>query len=82
MFGSVVRGSARPGSDLDLQVEFPASPIFEQVIDLKLELEDLVTRRGLLAELRQCIDDEAIPLALAAPIAAFPTVQTSGRQAG
>ena len=72
VFGSVVRGSARPGSDLDLQVEFPASPSFEQVIDLKLELEDLVTRRGLRAELRQCIDDEAIPLALAAPIAAFP----------
>lgn len=29
VFGSVVRGSARPGSDLDLLVEFPGSPSFE-----------------------------------------------------
>ena len=72
VFGSVVRGSARPGSDLDLLVEFPASPSFEQYIDLKLELEDplsvpvdLVTRRGLRAELLQCIENEAIPLAFA-----------------
>ena len=41
VFGSVVRGVARPGSDLDLLVEFPASPSFEQVLDLKLALEDL-----------------------------------------
>jgi predicted nucleotidyltransferase len=70
VFGSVVHGSARPGSDLDLLVEFPASPSFEQFMDLKLALEDLlsvpvdlVTRRGLRAELRQRIEDEAIPLA-------------------
>ncbi|MBM5786088.1 MAG: nucleotidyltransferase family protein [Cyanobacteria bacterium K_DeepCast_35m_m1_288] len=69
VFGSVVHGSARPGSDLDLLVEFPASPSFEQVMDLKLALEDLlgipvdlVTRRGLRAELRQRIEDKAIPL--------------------
>ena len=70
VFGSVVRGSARPGSDLDLLVDFPASPSFEQYMDLKLALEDLlsvpvdlVTRRGLRAELRQRIEEEAIPLA-------------------
>ena len=70
VFGSVVYGSARPGSDLDLLVEFPASPSFEQCMDLKLALEDLlsvpvdlVTSRGLRAELRQRIEDEAIPLA-------------------
>ena len=70
VFGSVVRGSAGPGSDLDLLVEFPASPSFEQYMDLKLALEDLlrvpvdlVTRRGLRAELRQRIEQEAIPLA-------------------
>jgi len=69
VFGSVVHGSARPGSDLDLLVDFPASPSFEQVMDLKLALEDLLgvpmdlmTRRGLRAELRQRIEDEAIPL--------------------
>ena len=61
---------ARPGSDLVLLVEFPTSPSFEQYMDLKLALEDLlsvpvdlVTRRGLRAELRQRIEDEAIPLA-------------------
>ena len=43
VFGSVVRGAARPGSDLDLLVEFPASPSFEQVLDLKLALEDLLS---------------------------------------
>lgn len=70
VFGSVVHGFARPGSDLDLLVDFPASPSFEQVMDLKLALEDLlsvpvdlVTRRGLRAELRQRIEEEAIPLA-------------------
>jgi uncharacterized protein len=70
VFGSVVHGSAGPGSDLDLLVEFPASPSFEQFMDLKLALEDLlsvpgdlVTRRGLRAELSQRVEDEAIPIA-------------------
>ena len=70
VFGSVVHGLAGPGSDLDLLVEFPSSPSFEQFMDLKLELEDLlsvpvdlVTSKGLRAELRQRIEDEAIPLA-------------------
>jgi predicted nucleotidyltransferase len=70
VFGSVVHGLAGPGSDLDLLVEFPSSPSFEQFMDLKLALEDLlsvpvdlVTSRGLRAELRQRIEDEAIPLA-------------------
>lgn len=31
-------GSAGPGSDLDLLVEFPASPSVEQYMDLKLAL--------------------------------------------
>jgi uncharacterized protein len=69
VFGSVVHGLARPGSDLDLLVEFPASPSFEQYMDLKLALEDLlsvpvdlVTRRGLRAGLRKQIEVEAIPL--------------------
>ena len=70
VFGSVVHGSAGPGSDLDLLVEFPNSPSFEQFMDLKLALEDLlsvpvdlVTRQGLRAELRQRVEEEAIPLA-------------------
>jgi predicted nucleotidyltransferase len=70
VFGSVARGGARPASDLDLLVDFPASPSFEQFMDLKLALEDLlavrvdlVTRNGLRAELRERIEREAIPLA-------------------
>ena len=69
VFGSVAHGSAGPGSDLDLLVEFPASPSFEQCMDLKLALEDLlsvpvdlVISRALRAQLRQRIKDEAIPL--------------------
>ena len=70
VFGSVSRGTASPESDLDLLVDFDSSPRFEQFMDLKLALEDLlkvrvdlVTRRGLRPELRQTIEQEAIPLA-------------------
>lgn len=70
VFGSVVRGAAGLASDLDLLVDFPASPSFEQFMDLKLALEDLlnvrvdlVTRNGLRAELRERIEREALPLA-------------------
>lgn len=69
VFGSVVRGSAGPGSDLDLLVDFPAFPSFEQYMDLKFALEDLlrvpvdlVTQRGLRAGLRERIEEEAILL--------------------
>jgi predicted nucleotidyltransferase len=65
----VVHGAARPGSDLDLLVDFPRSPSFEQFMDLKLALEDLlhvrvdlVTRRGLRPELRERIEQEAVAL--------------------
>ena len=70
VFGSVVKGTAKHGSDVDLLVDFPSSPSFEQFMDLKLALEDLlnspvdlVTRRGLRAELRERIESDAISLA-------------------
>ena len=70
VFGSVVKGTAMQGSDVDLLVDFQRSPSFEQFMDLKLALEDLlnspvdlVTRRGLRAELRERIEREAISLA-------------------
>jgi len=69
VFGSVARGLAQQASDLDLLVDFPASPSLEQFMDLKLALEDLlnvrvdlVTRKGLRAELREQIEREAIPI--------------------
>jgi len=70
VFGSVIHGAAGLQSDVDLLVDFPSSPSFEQYMDLKLAMEDLlsvrvdlVTRRGLRAELRQRIEQEAVPLA-------------------
>jgi predicted nucleotidyltransferase len=70
VFGSVIHGAAGRQSDVDLLVDFPSSPSFEQYMDLKLALEDLlnvrvdlVTRRGLRPELRQRIEQEALPLA-------------------
>ena len=66
----MVKGTAKHGSDVDLLVDFPRSPSFEQFMDLKLALEDLlnspvdlVTRRSLRAELRERIEREAIFLA-------------------
>ena len=38
--GSVVRRHVDPDSNLDLLVDFPASPSFEQSMDFKLALED------------------------------------------
>ncbi len=70
VFGSVLHGTAAGHSDVDLLVDFSGSPSFEQYMDLKLALEDLlnarvdlVTRRGLRPELRQRIEQEALPLA-------------------
>lgn len=66
VFGSVLHGATRAGSDVDLLVDFPESPSFEQYMDLKLALEDLlcapvdlVTRRGLREPLRAQIEAEA-----------------------
>lgn len=66
VFGSVARGTAHAASDIDLLVDFQSSPSFEQFMDLKLALEDLlntpvdlVTRRGIRPELRPQIEAEA-----------------------
>lgn len=63
----MIHGAAGLQSDVDLLVDFPSSPSFEQYMDLKLALEDLlsarvdlVTRRGLRPELRQRIEQEAV----------------------
>jgi uncharacterized protein len=70
VFGSVATGTAGPDSDVDLLVDFPAAPSFEQFMDLKLALEDLlhrpvdlVTRSGLRPELRHRIEAEAVLVA-------------------
>ena len=69
VFGSAVRGDARPDSDVDLLVEagprtsawFPGG----LVADLEAELGrrvDVVTERGLLPELRERVLREAVPV--------------------
>jgi len=45
LFGSVARGEALAGSDLDVLVEFQSSPSFDQFMDLKFFLEDLLGRQ-------------------------------------
>ena len=79
----MVRGAAGPGSDLDLLVDSPGSPSFEQYMDLKLALEDLlsvrvdqVTQRGLRAELRARIEEEAVPLVCLRSVARLGTVSS------
>ncbi|MCX6574567.1 MAG: nucleotidyltransferase family protein [Candidatus Aminicenantes bacterium] len=43
LFGSAVRGEARPDSDLDILVEFE-TPTFDRYMDLKFHLESLFGR--------------------------------------
>ena len=70
LFGSVARNEASPDSDVDILVDFPAPPTFDQYMGLKLRLEDLlgrrtdlVTRRGLRPHARHSIETEALRVA-------------------
>lgn len=67
LFGSTARDEAAQESDIDILVDFPSSPSFDQYMGLKIELEDLlgrrvdlVTRRGLRERIRPFIEKEAI----------------------
>jgi uncharacterized protein len=67
LFGSTARDEAGPESDIDILVDFPDPPTFDQYMGLKIELEDLlgrrvdlVTRRGLRERIRPFIEQEAI----------------------
>lgn len=66
VFGSVARGEAGAGSDVDLLVEFDGPPTFARFMDLKFLLEDtlgarvdLVTRGALRGRIRSGIESEA-----------------------
>ena len=66
VFGSVARGEARPDSDVDILVEFNGPATFDQYMELKIFLEDLlsrpvdlVTRQGVRPELAPYIEQEA-----------------------
>jgi predicted nucleotidyltransferase len=67
VFGSVARDEARPTSDVDLLVEFEGQATFDQYMDLKFYLEqllgcqmDLVTRKALKPRLRPVVEEEAL----------------------
>jgi hypothetical protein len=66
IFGSMARGEAMEGSDLDVLVEF-AEPTFDNYMDLKFEIEDtlgmpvdLVIEDSLKPRLRPIIAQEVV----------------------
>lgn len=69
LFGSVVRGEAHLGSDIDLLVSLPAEATLLDLVGLKQELEDALGRRvdvltygGLHPLLKERIEREAVAI--------------------
>ena len=67
LFGSAARGEAGPDSDLDFLVEFEGSATFDQYMNLKFFLEellgrpvDLVTHKALKPRLKPYVEREAV----------------------
>ena len=67
VFGSVARGEAGDGSDIDVLVAFEQRASFDLFMELKFYLEDLlgtgvdlVTEKALRPEIRQAIEKEKI----------------------
>ena len=67
LFGSVARGDATSESDVDVLVDFGGPPTFDQYMDFKFYLEDLlqtrvdlVTESGLRDRVRPHIEEEAV----------------------
>lgn len=70
LFGSVARDESTASSDVDILVDFGAPTTFEQYMDVKLFLEDLlgehvdlVTDRGLKPRVRPFVERDAIRVA-------------------
>ena len=70
IFGSVARGEAVAGSDLDILVSFKGKPTYDGYIDLKLFLEevfqakvDLVTEASLDERIRPYVEKDLIRVA-------------------
>jgi hypothetical protein len=67
LFGSTARDHAKPGSDVDVLVEFDGGATFDRYMNLKFYLEDLlgvpvdlVTRKALRDRVRESIEREAV----------------------
>ncbi len=70
LFGSVARGEAAAGSDVDLLVSFRETPTFSGYMKLRIFLEDLlgaqvdlITESGLRAGVRPFVEKDAIRVA-------------------
>jgi len=70
VFGSVVRGEAGEGSDVDVLVVFDRKATFDLFMDLKFYLEellgmgvDLVTDKALRPQVRRTIEQEMVDVA-------------------
>ena len=70
VFGSVVRGEASKGSDVDVLVVFDRKATFDLFMDLKFYLEellgtgvDLVTDKALRPQVRRTIEQEMVDVA-------------------
>ena len=70
LFGSIARDEAGPESDVDVLVEFPGSPTFDQYMGLKLFLEDalgrkvdVATKRSIRERVRSFVEKEAVYVA-------------------
>ncbi len=70
LFGSVARGEASTGSDIDLLVSFRQAPTFSGYMKLRIFLEDLlgakvdlVTESGLRERVRPFVEKDAIRVA-------------------
>ncbi|MGH8580075.1 MAG: nucleotidyltransferase family protein [Gammaproteobacteria bacterium] len=70
LFGSVERDETRPDKDVDILVRFDGKATFDQYMDLKLFLEDLlgrhvdlVTERALRDEIRPQVERELLRVA-------------------
>lgn len=67
LFGSTVRDTARPDSDIDILVAFDGPATSERYFGVQFYLEDLlghpvdlVTEKALRTELRPCVEKEAV----------------------
>lgn len=67
LFGSTLRGTARPGSDIDVMVSFDGPASSKRYFGVQFFLEDLlgapvdlVTSKALRKELRPFIENEAV----------------------
>lgn len=70
LFGSVARNEASNQSDIDLLVDFAASPSFSRFMKLRIFLEDLLGRKvdlvtvsGLRERVRPYVEKDAIRVA-------------------